>query len=149
MFWPKSAKKGTKGELSGLTWVGILATRPPSVARRITVAVDIHLHNGIGYPTVCSDLLCPFHTHSTMTKQPEPITRAVAAKTKVTVFWDAASCSLVEVYRRFRGVYSLHHQGPDGDSKHLWNVGKLPDHGAASQKTVIFILAAVRTWNIN
>jgi hypothetical protein len=30
----------------------------------------------------------------------------------MTVFWDVAPCSLVEVYRRFRG------------SKHLWNVDK-------------------------
>jgi Zn-dependent protease len=26
-------------------------------------------------------------------------------------FWDVASCSLVEVYRRFRGAYCLRHQG--------------------------------------
>jgi hypothetical protein len=29
---------------------------------------------------------------------------------KMTVFWDVAPCSLVEVYRRFRGAYCLHHQ---------------------------------------
>jgi hypothetical protein len=34
-----------------------------------------------------------------------------AASMKLTVFWDVALCSLVEVYRRFRGAYSLHHQG--------------------------------------
>jgi hypothetical protein len=40
--------------------------------------------------------------------------------------WDVASCSLVEVYQRFRGTCSLHHQGDE--CKHLWNVGKLlPD----------------------
>jgi hypothetical protein len=34
-------------------------------------------------------------------------------------------------------------------SKYLWNVGKFMRlHGATSQKTVIFILAAVRTWNL-
>jgi hypothetical protein len=27
-----------------------------------------------------------------------------AASMKMTVFWDVAPCSLVEVYRRFRGV---------------------------------------------
>jgi hypothetical protein len=26
-------------------------------------------------------------------------------------FWDTAQCSLVEVDRRFRGEYGLHHQG--------------------------------------
>jgi hypothetical protein len=29
---------------------------------------------------------------------------------KTTVFWDRAPCSLVEIDRRFRGVYCLHHQ---------------------------------------
>jgi hypothetical protein len=34
-------------------------------------------------------------------------------------------------------------------SKYLWNVGKFMRlHGATSQNTVIFILAAVRTWNL-
>jgi hypothetical protein len=38
---------------------------------------------------------------------------------KMTVFWDVALCSLMEVYRCFRG------------SKHLWNVSKLlPDYMA-------------------
>jgi hypothetical protein len=34
-----------------------------------------------------------------------------AASMKMTVFWDIAPCSLVEVYRRFRGACCLHHQG--------------------------------------
>jgi hypothetical protein len=32
---------------------------------------------------------------------------------KMTVFWYVALCSLVEIDRRFRGTYCLHHQGPD------------------------------------
>jgi hypothetical protein len=66
----------------------------------------------------------------------------------ITVFLDIAPCSLVEVYRRFRGAYYLYHQRPhNGGSKHLWNIGKLlPD--ATSQKAVIFILAAIRTSNL-
>jgi hypothetical protein len=28
----------------------------------------------------------------------------------MTVFWDVAPCNLVEIYRRFRGVYYLHRQ---------------------------------------
>jgi hypothetical protein len=32
---------------------------------------------------------------------------------KITVFWDVAPCSMVEVYRRFTGVYCLHHQGDE------------------------------------
>jgi glycogen synthase len=34
-----------------------------------------------------------------------------AASMKMDVFWDVASCSLVEVYRRFRSTCCLHHQG--------------------------------------
>jgi hypothetical protein len=28
----------------------------------------------------------------------------------MTVFWDVAPCSVVEIIRRFRGAYYLHHQ---------------------------------------
>jgi hypothetical protein len=31
----------------------------------------------------------------------------------MTVFWDVAPCSLVEVYQRFRGAYCLLHQGDE------------------------------------
>jgi hypothetical protein len=48
--------------------------------------------------------------------------------TMMAVFWVVAPCSLVEVYRRFRGPCCLHH-GPD------------------DQKTAIFVLTAVRTSN--
>jgi hypothetical protein len=58
------------------------------------------------------------------------------------------ACSLVEVYRRFRDICCLHHQGDRG-GKHLWNVGKLPDYTAQHpRRHVIFILAALRTWNV-
>jgi hypothetical protein len=93
---------------------------------------------------------------------------------KMAVFWVVAPCSLVEVYQRFRSPCCLHHQGDeeaarvetvrdigislprarlpqlpdDGGSKDLWNVGKiLPDYTATTQKTVIFVLTAVRTSN--
>jgi hypothetical protein len=56
---------------------------------------------------------------------------------KITVVLDVAPCSLVEIDRRFRGVYCLHHQG--AISTRL--------HGATSQKTVIFIPVSVRTLN--
>jgi hypothetical protein len=29
------------------------------------------------------------------------------------IFWDVAPCSQVEVDRRFRGAYLLHHQGDE------------------------------------
>jgi hypothetical protein len=32
---------------------------------------------------------------------------------EMAVFWDVAPCSLVEVYRHFRGAYYLHHQGEE------------------------------------
>jgi hypothetical protein len=42
-----------------------------------------------------------------------------AASINITAFWDIAPCSFVNVDRRFRGAYCLHHQGPDDrDSKH-------------------------------
>jgi hypothetical protein len=34
-----------------------------------------------------------------------------AASMTFRVFWDVAPCSHVEFYRRFIGVYCLHHQG--------------------------------------
>jgi hypothetical protein len=34
-----------------------------------------------------------------------------AASMMIAVFWVVAPCSLVEVYRRFRGILCLHHQG--------------------------------------
>jgi hypothetical protein len=33
-----------------------------------------------------------------------------AASMKMTVVWDVAPCSLVEIYQRFRGSYCRHHQ---------------------------------------
>jgi hypothetical protein len=36
---------------------------------------------------------------------------------KMAVFWVAAPCSLVEVYRRFKGAYCLHHQGDEFENK--------------------------------
>jgi hypothetical protein len=31
----------------------------------------------------------------------------------MAVFWVVARCSLIEVYRRFKGACCLHHQGDD------------------------------------
>jgi hypothetical protein len=33
-----------------------------------------------------------------------------AASMKMTIFWDVAPCSLVQIDRRFKGTYCLHHQ---------------------------------------
>jgi hypothetical protein len=35
----------------------------------------------------------------------------MAANTKMVVFWDVASCSLVETDQYFKGTYCHHHQG--------------------------------------
>jgi hypothetical protein len=37
----------------------------------------------------------------------------LTASMKMAVFWVVAQCSLVEVDRRFRGAYRLHHQGDE------------------------------------
>jgi hypothetical protein len=41
---------------------------------------------------------------------------------KITVFRDVAQCSLVEVHRRFRGAYCLHHQGDRPDQTTRRNI---------------------------
>jgi hypothetical protein len=67
----------------------------------------------------------------------------------MTVFWDIAPCSLVEVYGWFGGAYCLHHQvyhrPDDGGNKHLWNVGKLlPDYTVQHPRRVNFIFEYCR-----
>jgi hypothetical protein len=52
-----------------------------------------------------------------------------AASMKFRGFWDVAPCSHVEVNRRFRGAYCLHHQG----------VVRGNTRGATSQNTQNFI----------
>jgi hypothetical protein len=48
-----------------------------------------------------------------------------AAKTKITVFWDAAACSLVKTDQWFIDD----HRPDNEDAKNLWYVGKLvPDY---------------------
>jgi hypothetical protein len=67
---------------------------------------------------------------------------------KITAFWNIAPCSLVEVYRRFRRTYCLHHR----DYESLWNVGILQrDYAAVYPRmlsTRIIIFASVRIWNL-
>lgn len=48
---------------------------------------------------------------------------------KTTLFWNVASCSLLDIDRHFRGVYCRHHQGDDhsddgSKSKLFWNVSQ-------------------------
>jgi hypothetical protein len=56
-----------------------------------------------------------------------------AASTEMTVFWDVALYSLVEIDWCFKGAYCLHREDDvchdDGGSKHLWNVNQfVPDY---------------------
>jgi hypothetical protein len=59
----------------------------------------------------------------------------VKQRMKFRVFWDIASCSHVEVDRRFRGT------------SEIWSTSTWL-HGTTSQTTLNFILTAVRTWNL-
>jgi hypothetical protein len=82
-----------------------------------------------------------FRCGVSLTKYKEQVRFQVLTATnlQMTVFWDVALCCVVEIDRRFEGVYCLHHQGDGGGSKLFWNVGQflLDVYGAASQKTVI------------
>jgi hypothetical protein len=64
---------------------------------------------------------------------------------KMTVFWDAAPCILVKIYRRFRDACCLHHQGDEG-SKHLWNVGKLLPGLAPWELEILPKMTLAREW---
>jgi hypothetical protein len=61
---------------------------------------------------------------------------------KMTVYWDVASCSLVEMFRRFRGCYCLHHQGSGSSPLKRRSV---PTNYTAKHSTIdISILATLR-----
>lgn len=74
-----------------------------------------------------------------------------AGNLKMAVFWNTTSCGLVAIYRRFREIYYLHHQGSS-----LWWMKKfLSKHLSIYtilygifQKTTIIILVAVKTSNL-
>jgi hypothetical protein len=58
--------------------------------------------------------------------------------TKMTVFWNDEPCSLVEIARRFRGTYCLHHEGDEGPTSqkcHLYT---------RSRKNLFHLLARLR-----
>jgi hypothetical protein len=72
----------------------------------------------------------------------------MAASIKTAVFWVAAPCSVVKVYRRFRGACWLHHQGDDKGSNHLWKVSKLLPNYTAQQprRQVTFTSSFSSSW---
>jgi hypothetical protein len=59
----------------------------------------------------------------------------------MAVFWDVVRWGLPETDPRIWGAYCLHHQDDDRPTT-------TRQHGATFQKTAIFILVAVRTWNL-
>jgi hypothetical protein len=54
-------------------------------------------------------LLAEFCAHGNETSG--AVIKPVVSLAKMTVFWDVAPCSLVQIDRRFRGAYCLLHQG--------------------------------------
>jgi hypothetical protein len=64
-----------------------------------------------------------------------------AASMKIAVFWDVAPCSLVQVYRRFRGVYYLHHQG---DKTSLFTHRLMVEAVSTSETSVNFYYTTLR-----
>jgi hypothetical protein len=65
---------------------------------------------------------------------------------KTRAFWDIAQCSLAEVDRRFRRAYCLHHQG---DRSSETSVSFYQTARCNNSKDGIFILDAVRTWDLS
>jgi hypothetical protein len=72
-----------------------------------------------------------------------------AASMKTTAFWDVAPCSLVEVDRRFRGVYCLLFHGNGLIAlKRRSTSARL--HGVTSQKPVFFeVLIILKRHNVS
>jgi hypothetical protein len=54
----------------------------------------------------CTLAVISIHMHKSCTV----IANKSSVVMKMTVFWDVAPCSLVEIYRRFRDACCLHHQ---------------------------------------
>jgi hypothetical protein len=54
---------------------------------------------------------------------------------KIAILWVVATCSLVEVYQRFRGPCCLHHQGDR------------PDDGGRTSETLVNFYQTTRCYN--
>jgi hypothetical protein len=81
------------------------------------------LNHGIGVCVcvcVCPDEQCGKYNYVRF----EVLT---ASSMKTAVFWVAAPCSLVEVYQRIRGAYSLHHRGVESTSTRLHEANNTDD----------------------
>jgi hypothetical protein len=70
---------------------------------------------------------------------------AITSRRNTTAFWDIAPCSKIEVDRRFRGVYWLHHQNDPNDNfcpPLKRRSTSILLHGATSQKFVVILLSS-------
>jgi hypothetical protein len=74
----------------------------------------------------------------------------------MTAFWDTTPYSVVDVDRRFRGAYCLHHQGDVSITALMMETVRISETSVYFQestrhyiqKAVMFILAAVRFRNL-
>jgi hypothetical protein len=64
---------------------------------------------------------------------------------KMTAFWDTAPCNLVDVDRRFRGTFCLHHRPDDEVRTSGTSVYFSEATGRYIRKAVILMLATVKT----
>jgi hypothetical protein len=91
------------------TWfcVGVRAGLGLTVEHRLYM--DLYRGSNTGRAFVGSDLTdCPIADNQVDKVRFQVFT---ATSMKMIVFWDVASCSLVEIGRRLRGACCLHHQG--------------------------------------
>jgi hypothetical protein len=69
----------------------------------------------------------------------------VTAASTMTAFWDTVPCSLVEVDRRFRGAYCLHHQGDHVPSHHHHHITTTPPtHNSVTTNVVLDLTLLLR-----
>ena len=70
-----------------------------------------------------------------------------------TVFWDVMPWSLVDMYQCFRGIFYLHYQGRSWGCREKVSLKHPLEspflHGIIFQMTVIFIIPAMTTSNLN
>jgi hypothetical protein len=61
----------------------------------------------------------------------------MAATMMMTAFWSTVPCSLVEVDRRFRGAYGLHHRSDDGGMDDDLQISMVSQHYSMSERLLI------------
>jgi hypothetical protein len=79
---------------------GVAPCSPVEIYRRFKGACYLHHQGDDRQKTATLTILVGFKV-------------LTAVSTKMAVFWFVAPCSLVEIYRRFRGACCLQHQGDD------------------------------------